>query len=83
MCAVALVVTTAHVVTDVLNLLYNYIKCKVDGYDEAFNDFARNKDHNKYSDDALSSNGASYCVGEGDITLMLYLLTTISFYIMN
>lgn len=76
MFAVALLITAAHVVTEVIDSTDNDAKikrCKVDGYNEVFYCFLIKTYHNKYPNDALSSNGASYCVGEGDIALMVLL----------
>ena len=76
MYAVAFIVTAAHVVTDVIDYSENdskLKKCKVDGYNENFKCFLIKSYHNKHSSDALGSNGVSYCVGEGDLALMILL----------
>ena len=78
----ALIATSAHVVCDVIdstNRLPKSRECKVDGYDENFLCLVSKIYHEKLNADALSSNGASYCVGEGDLALLLLLTNSNSF----
>ena len=85
MYAVALIVTTAHVVCDVIdstNMPLQLLECNVNGYDEEFSCFVLKTYHENFNSDALSSNGNSYCVGEGDLALLLLLANSNS-YIYN
>ena len=76
MYALALVVTAAHVVFDVIDSSNKFLDsriCKVDGIDADFHGLILKTYHEKYPGDALSSNGVSYCAGEGDLALILLL----------
>ena len=74
--AIALFVTAAHVVIDVVSskqkgpLRY---PCKIDGITESLSCIFYKSYHDKYPESALGENGASYCVGEGDLALMILL----------
>ena len=83
MYAVALIVTAGHAICDVIdstNKLSVLIECNVDGYNEEFSCFVLKTYHEKFDRDALSSNGTSFCVGEGDLALLLLLANSDSLF---
>ena len=74
--AIALFVTAAHVVVDVVSSNKHvplHYPCKIDGVNENLDSLFYKSYHKKYSDSAFGENGASYCVGEGDFALMILL----------
>ena len=74
--AVALFVTAAHVVLDIVkasNIQLNKYPCKLDGLNEQLWCLLYKSYHSKYQDDAIGEIGASYCAGEGDFALMILL----------
>ena len=73
--ALGLVVTASHVVSDVLQMngIRIFYQCQIDGYSEDYNLFFIKMYNTKYFGDAIGSNGASYCAGEGDFALLLLL----------
>ena len=76
MYALALVVTAAHVIFDVIDKSKNNLdtrKCRVDGIDADFHALILKNYNEKYPGDALSANGISFCAGEGDLALLLLL----------